>query len=185
MLFLNAAPDSCCAERPLHIPTYPRLVSTTATVREKTCGHTKPTNRPTDYNNPSLCMHVRARVNKTKRKCLALWGERERNGRHYSGQQTVQHSVQQPRRSLLLSRATQTGCHSHFVASLASRPTVFSAYAHARAKVGGGSGTSGREGKKINAMRQVLVTAWYARNVFHVYTMTINYVISGKVLERY
>ena len=39
-------------------------------------------------------------------KCLALWCERERNG---SGQQTVQHSVQQPRRSLLLSRATQTG----------------------------------------------------------------------------
>ena len=37
MLFLdNAAPDSCCAERPLHIPTYPRLVSTAATVREKT-----------------------------------------------------------------------------------------------------------------------------------------------------
>ena len=42
-------------------------------------------------------------------KCLALWGKRERNGRHYSSQQTVQHSVQQPRRSVLLSRATRTG----------------------------------------------------------------------------
>ena len=74
MLFLdNAAPDSCCAERPLHIPTYPRLVSTAATVREKTCGETKsqtkqinrPTDRPTDptdYNNPSLRMRARARI---------------------------------------------------------------------------------------------------------------------------
>ena len=44
-----------------------------------------------------------------------------------AGQQTVQHSVQQPCRSLPLSRATQTGilnrlgrecCHSHLVASL-------------------------------------------------------------------
>ena len=42
-------------------------------------------------------------------KCLALWGECERNDRHYSDQQTVQNSVQQPRCSLLLSRATQTG----------------------------------------------------------------------------
>ena len=61
MLFLdNAAPDSCCAERPLHIPTYPRLVSTAATVREKTWEqiHTQ-TDRPTDYNNPSLRMRAR------------------------------------------------------------------------------------------------------------------------------
>ena len=63
MLFLdNAAPDSCCAERPLHIPTYPRLVSTAATVREKTWEqihtHTH-TDRPTDYNNPSLRMRAR------------------------------------------------------------------------------------------------------------------------------
>ena len=42
-------------------------------------------------------------------KCLPLWGERERNGRHYTGQRTVQHSVEQPCRSLLLSRRTQTG----------------------------------------------------------------------------
>ena len=34
----TAAPDSCSAERPLRKPTYPRLVSTTATVLEKTCG---------------------------------------------------------------------------------------------------------------------------------------------------
>ena len=34
MLFLdNAAPDSCCAERPLHIPTYPRLAFTAARVK--------------------------------------------------------------------------------------------------------------------------------------------------------
>ena len=60
MLFLdNAAPDSCCAKRPLHIPTYPRLVSTAATVREKTWEQTeKSTNRPTDY-----AAHARARVN--------------------------------------------------------------------------------------------------------------------------
>ena len=47
MLFLdNAAPDSCCAERPLHIPTYPRLVSTAATVLEKTWEQRhKPTDR--------------------------------------------------------------------------------------------------------------------------------------------
>ena len=39
-----------------------------------------------------------------------LWGERERSGRHYSDQQTVQHSVQQPGRTrlFLLSRALQT-----------------------------------------------------------------------------
>ena len=67
MLFLdNAAPDSCCAERPLHIPTYPRLVSTAATVREKTWEQIhrqtgRPADKPTDYNNPSLRM--RARVN--------------------------------------------------------------------------------------------------------------------------
>ena len=49
VLFLdNAAPQSCCAEPPLHIPTYPRLTSTAATVREKTCGETKSqTNRLT------------------------------------------------------------------------------------------------------------------------------------------
>ena len=34
-------------------------------------------------------------------KCLALWGERERRGRHYSDQYTVQHSVQQPGRTLV------------------------------------------------------------------------------------
>ena len=47
MLFLdNAAPDSCCAERPLHIPTCPRLVSTAATVLEKTWEQRhKPTDR--------------------------------------------------------------------------------------------------------------------------------------------
>ena len=64
MLFLdNAAPDSCCAERPLHIPTYPRLVSTAATVREKTWEqiHTH-THRPTDYNNPSLRMRARGLI---------------------------------------------------------------------------------------------------------------------------
>ena len=27
LFFDNAAPDSCCAKRPLHVPTYPRLVS--------------------------------------------------------------------------------------------------------------------------------------------------------------
>ena len=54
MLFLdNAAQDSCCAERPLHIPTYPRLVSTAATVREKTWEQTDtqtavPTDTQTD-----------------------------------------------------------------------------------------------------------------------------------------
>ena len=94
MLFLdNAAPDSCCAERPLHISTYPRLVSTAATVREKTWEQrhrptdrptTRPTDRPTDYNNPSLRMRARG-----------------------------------------------------LITSLASQP-YFSAYAHARAKVGGG-----------------------------------------------
>ena len=60
MLFLDdAASDSYCAERLLHIPTYLRLESTAATVREKTCGQVhKPTylltetDRPTDYNNP-------------------------------------------------------------------------------------------------------------------------------------
>ena len=53
MLFLdNAAPDSCCAERPLHIPTYPHLVSTAAMVREKTWVQThKPSDKPTNYNN--------------------------------------------------------------------------------------------------------------------------------------
>ena len=35
-------------------------------------------------------------------KCLALWGERERSGRHYSDQYTVQHLVQQPGRTLFL-----------------------------------------------------------------------------------
>ena len=68
MLFLdNAAPDSCCAERPLHIPTYPRLVSTAATVREKTWEQTdtqrdRHTERPTDYNNPSLRMRARGLI---------------------------------------------------------------------------------------------------------------------------
>ena len=57
-------------------------------------------------------------------KCLALWGERERNGRHYS-RQTVQHSVQQPCRSLPFeqsnadrNRLDRECCHSHLVASL-------------------------------------------------------------------
>ena len=68
MLFLdNAAPDSCCAEHPLHIPTYPRLVSTAATVREKTWKERetqtdRPTDRPTDYNNPSLRMRARGLI---------------------------------------------------------------------------------------------------------------------------
>ena len=34
-------------------------------------------------------------------KCWALRGERERRGRHNSDKQTVQHSVQQPGRTLL------------------------------------------------------------------------------------
>ena len=57
MLFLdNAAPDSCCAERPLHIPTYPRLVSTAATVREKTWVQTeKPRARPTTITPRCAC----------------------------------------------------------------------------------------------------------------------------------
>ena len=59
--------------------------------------------------NADMSAHAQKRYRHILVKCLALWGERERNGRHYSGQQTVQHSVQQPRRSLLLSRATQTG----------------------------------------------------------------------------
>ena len=64
MLFLdNAAPDSCYAERPLHIPTYPRLVFTAATVREKTKRDTdRPTDKPTDYNNPSLRMRARGLI---------------------------------------------------------------------------------------------------------------------------
>ena len=62
MLFLdNAAPDSCCAERPLHIPTYPRLVSTAATVREKTWEQIH-TQTETDYNNPSLRMRARGLI---------------------------------------------------------------------------------------------------------------------------
>ena len=53
--------------------------------------------------------------------------------------------------------------------SLASQP-YFYAYAHARAKVGGG-----REGKKTSKQTfKVFVGAWYARNVFHVYIITIN-----------
>ena len=49
MMFLdNAAPDSCCAEHPLHVPTHPRLVFTAATVREKTWEQTNTqTDRPT------------------------------------------------------------------------------------------------------------------------------------------
>ena len=76
MLFLdNAAPDSCCAERPLHIPTYPRLVSTAAMVREKTWEqihtHTdRPTDRPTDYNNPSLRMRARGLIISDVCRCL-------------------------------------------------------------------------------------------------------------------
>ena len=48
-------------------------------------------------------------------KYWALWGERERSGRHYSDQQTVQHSVQQyiimvqqPGRTLLLNNVEQS-----------------------------------------------------------------------------
>ena len=60
LFFDYDVPDSCCAERPLHIPTYPRLVSTAATVREKTCGQTdKPTNRPTTIT--LRCARMRAR----------------------------------------------------------------------------------------------------------------------------
>ena len=59
MLFLdNAAPDSCCAERLLHIPKNPCLVSTVATVREKTCGQTNPhLNQPTNRLR-SVCLFV-------------------------------------------------------------------------------------------------------------------------------
>ena len=80
MLFLdNAALDSCCAECPLHIPTYPRLVSTAATVREKTWEQRhrdtdRPTDRPTDHNNPSLRMHARGLIT---RRMLSIVGERE------------------------------------------------------------------------------------------------------------
>ena len=56
MLFLdNAAPDSCCSERPLHIPTYLRLVSTAATVREKRAD--RPTDRPTDYSSQGYSIY--------------------------------------------------------------------------------------------------------------------------------
>ena len=59
MLFLdNAAPDSCCAERPLHIPTSPRLVSRAATRKRGNRDTDRPTDRPTDYNNPSLRMRA-------------------------------------------------------------------------------------------------------------------------------
>ena len=59
MLFLdNAAPNSCCAERPLHIPTYPRLVSIAATVREKTW---EQRHKPTDRL-PSLRMRARGLI---------------------------------------------------------------------------------------------------------------------------
>ena len=55
-----------------------------------------------------------------------------------------------------------------WLGSLASQP-YFSTYAHARAKVG-----RGREGKYVWADTcQVFVTAWYARNVFHVYIYNI------------
>ena len=84
MLFLdNAAPDSCCAERPLHILTFPRLVSTAATVREKMWEqihtHThrqtdRPTDRPTDYNNPSLRMRARGLMSAdSARKEVYFW----------------------------------------------------------------------------------------------------------------
>ena len=75
MFFDNAAPDSCCAEHPLHIPTYPRSVSTAATVREKTCGQTvrqthtltdRPTDRvPTHRPTTTTCiyMYFKARIN--------------------------------------------------------------------------------------------------------------------------
>ena len=47
LFFDYDVPDSCCAERLLHIPTYPRLVSTAAMVGEKMYGQIdKPTNRP-------------------------------------------------------------------------------------------------------------------------------------------
>ena len=52
--------------------------------------------------------------------------------------------------------------------SLASQP-YFYEYAHSRAKVGGG-----REKNWSKQTFQVLVAAWYALNVFHVYIMTIN-----------
>ena len=52
-----------------------------------------------------------------------------------------------------------------FACSLASLPS-FSAYANARAKVGGG-----RNGK-IRLSR--VVASWYSRNIFHVCIMTIN-----------
>ena len=78
MLFLdNAALDSCCAERPLHIPTYPRLASTAATVSEKTCGETdlpteKKTDQPTDYNNPSLRMRARGLMTRDKTRIYSI-----------------------------------------------------------------------------------------------------------------
>ena len=60
-------------------------------------------------------------------KCWALWCERERRGRHNSDKQTVEHSVQQPGRTLLFSteqsnadkrRLNRECCLSHPVASL-------------------------------------------------------------------
>ena len=53
--------------------------------------------------------------------------------------------------------------------SIASQP-YFYAYAHASAKVG-----VGREGKiRLSSPSKGFVAAWYARNVFHVYIMTIS-----------
>ena len=58
---------------------------------------------------------------------LVIVGEGERNGRHHSDRQTVQHSVQQPGRSLLFSTVQSNAdkrkldrerCLSHPVASL-------------------------------------------------------------------
>ena len=79
MLFLdNAAPDSCCAERPLHIPTYPRLVSTAATVRE--CGN-RDTDRPTRL--PSLRMCARGLINNLMLKKILRMRKRHNSPAHF------------------------------------------------------------------------------------------------------
>ena len=68
LLLDNAAPDSCSAECQLHIPTYPRLVSTAAMHGSReTCGQTnRPTNRPTDRLQQPFTAHAHARVNNSR-----------------------------------------------------------------------------------------------------------------------
>ena len=47
---------------------------------------TAQTDKPTDYNNPSLRMRARGLITS---RCLALWGERERSRRQYRSQVSV------------------------------------------------------------------------------------------------